>query len=272
MVGLDVLLFFVLDAILPQGEWEQKAEIKGGKMEKINNVAINRCKLITSSIILLFLLFTIAGCSGYTEEVPLNEQPMYGNIPPDLELQKIHDKYIKTVITDHGSREAAILGGLETAWYFYSKNDFKTAIKRFNQVWLLDPNNAEVFYGFGLLMDRQSKTDDAITFYRKSLELDPNNEKAMCCLASISCKKALKNKAYDEFEKSLLLYQKAIDITKETGHTDFIGRIYAEWAIGLYYKEDDAEAWKKVKLARQNGAKVNPDFIKELSRSMPEPK
>jgi tetratricopeptide (TPR) repeat protein len=195
---------------------------------------------------------------------------MYGNVPPDQELQKIHDKYIKTVITDYGSREAAIQGMLKTAWYSYSQNDFKTAMKRFNQVWLLDQNNAQVFYGFGLLMDRRGKADDAIAFYKKSLELDPKNEKAMCYLASISFKKALQDKAYNECDKSLLLYQKAIDVTKETGRTDFIGRIYAEWAIGLYYKEDYADAWTKVKLARQHGEKINPEFLKELSSSMPE--
>ena len=148
-------------------------------------------KNYTRIIGVLFLTISIGfgilyGCSS--RETPLNEQPMYGNIPPDPGLQKIHDKFIKTVIKDCGSREAAIEQGLGTAWYFYSKNDFKTAIKRFNQVWLLDPNNAQVFYGFGLLMDRQGKEDDAIAFYKKSLELDPKNEKAICYLASISCK------------------------------------------------------------------------------------
>jgi len=224
------------------------------------------------TIILLILAVCLVGCSGHSEEVPLNEQPMYGNVPPDQELQKIHDKYIKTVIVDYGSREVAIQEGLKAAWYPYSKNDFKTAMKRFNQVWLLDPNNAQVFYGFGLVMDRQGKTDDAIAFYKKSLEFDPKNEKAMCYLAVISGKKALQDKAYPDFENSLLLYQKAIDITKETGYTDFVGGIYEQWAMALFYKEDYVGAWSKVKLARQNGQNVNPDFIKELSRSMPEPK
>jgi len=222
--------------------------------------------------ICLVLITCLGVCSCYSGEIPLNEQPMYGNVPPDKELQKIHDKYIKQVIADYESREAAIQGMLKTAWYSYSKNDFKTAMKRFNQVWLLDQNNGQVFYGFGLVMDRQGKTDDAIAFYKKSLELDPKNEKAMCCLAVISGKKALQNKAHPDFENSLLLYQKAIDITKETGYTDFVGRIYRDWAVALYYKEDYADAWSKVKLARQNGEKVNPEFIKELSRSMPEPK
>ncbi len=72
------------------------------------------------------------GCS--LNPAAINEQPMYGN----------------EVIKEAGSRKAALKRTIKLAWhYFYDNNDPATAMKRFNQAWLLDPNSDEVFYVSG---------------------------------------------------------------------------------------------------------------------------
>ena len=77
---------------------------------------------------------------------------MYGNISKDAHLKEIDNKFINSVVEQFGSREIASKEHVKFAWYYYQNGDLKTAMKRFNQAWLLDPNNEEVFFGFGLLM------------------------------------------------------------------------------------------------------------------------
>ena len=48
---------------------------------------------------------------------------------------------------------------------------------------------------------------------------------------------------------------------------------WREWAMSLYEQERYAEAWVKVRQARENNAEpFPPDFLKKLAAKMPEPK
>lgn len=222
-------------------------------------------------IILLILVVCCGVFLAVWKKVPINEIPMYGNIPPTPEVQKANERFFKE-IESLGTREEGAKKMIDLALIEYAKGDFKTAMKRYNQAWLLDPNNSQVFLGFGELMDRQGNNDKAIDYYKKSLELDPKNAIAMCQLATTSAKKALENKSKQDFDQALILYEKAIDLAAESDYSGEIGKIYEQWAMALFMNKNYADAWKKVKLSRQHGNKINQEFIKDLSRAMPESK
>ena len=230
-------------------------------------------------------------CSGYSRELSANEQPMYGNKPFTEEQKKLNDQVVSEVIKGAGSKQAALERTIKLAWqYFYEKNDPETAMKRFNQAWLIDPNNDEVFYGFGFLTSVQGKTAEAIPLYKKALELNPNHPMALANLA-----RSYKDKAYDLYLKkrmgepdqevktilgeAVTLYEKASQ-TATTGSAlrltsleSDLSYIYYQWAVALEFNGEYAKAWQKIKLSRKNGGDrvIEPGFIKELSRFMPEP-
>lgn len=229
-------------------------------------------KNISTMVTLLVICLICSGCYGEEGTVQNNEMPMYGGIPPTPEEQKIHSKFIDTVIKEGGGREAAVEEGLKTAWYYFSKHDYKIAMRRFNQVWLLDPDNEQVFYGFGLLMELDGNMAKAIEYYKKALEINPKNAQTMCYLATVSSKKALEDKANEDFEKALILYEKASNLAAtESNYSDYSGKIYEDWAMALFMNKNYAEAWNKVKLAKQHGQKIHPELINGLSKVMPEP-
>jgi Tfp pilus assembly protein PilF len=216
---------------------------------------------------------------------------MYGNAPLTKELEKCNEEFIRCATKEGASREAASQGVIKLAWQYFYKKDLKTAMRRFNQAWLLDPNNAEAFYGFGVLVSLQGKTDQAASFYKKALELNPNHPMALANLA-----RSYKDKAYDLYRKkrlqypddevkrimgeALALYEKASQVAtagSDLRLTDLdsdLSYIYYQWAVALEFNGEYAKAWEKVKFSRKHGGTkiIEPDFIKELSKFMPEPK
>ena len=244
----------------------------------------------------LLVIAMVAMCFAYgrecsAHEKPMNEEPMYGNKPFTEEQKKLNDYVVSNVIKEAGSKQAALERTIKLAWqYFYGKNDPETAMKRFNRAWLIDPNNDEVFYGFGFLTSVQGKTDEAISLYKKALELNPNHPMALANLA-----RSYKDKAYalyskkrlaepNEEVKSLLgealrLYEKASQTATSdsalrlTSLESDLSYIYYQWAVTLEFNAEYAKAWQKVKLARKHGGDwlIEPGFLKELSRFMPEP-
>ncbi|MCQ9206861.1 MAG: hypothetical protein NG740_03155 [Omnitrophica bacterium] len=225
----------------------------------------------TSALILILCLALCCGCG-----TPSNEVPMYGGKPLTLEQQKAHEEFIKSSIETMGSREAACEYTLNIARQYIDKRDLKTAMRRANQAWLLGPNNAEVYYLFGSLTRMQGKREETISLYKKALELNPKHAMVMVNLgreyyntAYVFYQKGQKNNMRDYLEKALQLYEKASRLAIIKGD---LGYIHYQWAVSLLLKEDYSDAWKKIKLSRKYGGKyIEPAFVRELSRYMPEP-
>jgi len=127
--------------------------------------------------LLLSLLLVSASCGGYSDcPEGINLLPMYGNAvkcPEQLELDK---RFIETADKDFGGdRKKATEDQIARAWRYYEQRDEKTAMKRFNQAWLLDSTNADVYWGFGSLLGNQEKEEEALLMFKKSLRLNPAN-------------------------------------------------------------------------------------------------
>jgi tetratricopeptide (TPR) repeat protein len=63
------------------------------------------------------------------------------------------------------------------AWEYYNKADYETSMKRFNQAWLLDSFNADIYWGFGCLVGKKHQYLESLPLFQRSLELNSNNSK-----------------------------------------------------------------------------------------------
>ncbi len=246
------------------------------------------------SILAAFILLPcIVSCGNPTtpDEIPVNEIPMYGSAPLTDQIKKLNEAFVKNIPKDVGGREAATKAAIKLAWQYFYNGDSQTAMKRFNQAWLLNPNNAEVFYGFGFLLSIQRNIDEAIPMYEKALKIDPNHPMALANLARCYVEKAYalylsKRLEYPDAEvknilkEALALYEKAARSAtsdSELRLTDLdsdLIYIYYQWATALELNGEYAKAWDKIKLSRKHGGDrlIKPGFIEELSSFMPEPK
>ena len=147
---------------------------------------------------------------------------------------------------------------VELGWSYFKKGDADTALKRFNQALILDPNFAPAYFGIAYVYSVQKKLDMAIENYRKSIEKDPtfSHSYSNLGLALLYSGKP---------QEALPMLKKALDIDPKNGD--------AHVNISLFYfnSGDYSLSWKHIHLAQDNKAAVNPDFISKLKEKMPEP-
>src|ERR1700742_2941203 len=86
-------------------------------------------------------------------DIPRDEQPMYGGIAPTTPQKQIDDAYVARAVKLAGSRpkgsDMSARLGFE---YLQNRHDPATAMKRFNQAWLVDPDNGAAFHGMALAL------------------------------------------------------------------------------------------------------------------------
>jgi len=239
-------------------------------------------------LLIMCLLFCYSIYSGCSKQIPLNEQPMYGGEAPTAEEQKIHDQFIKEAIADSGSREAAIRSMLDLAHKHYHKGELDIAMRRFNQAWLLDQKNYDVYFGFARILDKNNKLKDAINMYSKAIKIDskridawhnraldyyhvgkygeaisdltnavkitPNDAKLYHDRASCYIRTNELDRAISDFSKALEIDPNAV-------------RTLNDRAI-LYFKMKEYDkSWEDVNKAIQLGYNPNPRFIGALKEA-----
>ena len=102
---------------------------------------------------------------------PLNELPMFGEYKKTTWQVKVDDEFIRTAVSNFdGNRDAAAEYFARAGWNFYYQGNKSTAIKRFNQAWLLNPDNQNALWGFAVISRQRGKAESALRFYEMALE------------------------------------------------------------------------------------------------------
>lgn len=96
------------------------------------------------------------------------EQPQYGEALLDPEVTRANDQFIREIIQANGTKEKALQETLTIAWSSYNRGDYVTAMKRFNQAWLLGKDNAEIFRGYSLILQKWGYETEARVWQQKA--------------------------------------------------------------------------------------------------------
>ncbi len=104
--------------------------------------------------------------------------PKYGTVEK-TEQQKIADSnFISTILNDstyNGDKLKASNHFIGLGFTYLNRGDVKTAMYRFNQAYLLENNNPEIYWGYGAVYMSLLKFDEAKTQYQSGLAIDPQN-------------------------------------------------------------------------------------------------
>jgi tetratricopeptide (TPR) repeat protein len=230
-----------------------------------------------------FLLFAVAlstviafGCATPRSTGPIpSELPMYGGLDRQAipETKAIDDALIEGTMKEFGSREAASERFVEQGFRYYFQDDLSTAMKRFNQGWLLNPSNPNVFHGFAAVLNDQENHCEARKMIQRALELGlakTGGNLADAGRATTLC--AMLDKSLSRDTKAGYLkvaYNYYVDALKISPNSAYV---YGSWATASYWMGDYAAAWKYVKKERELGGKPGARFLQLLSEKMPEPR
>ncbi len=226
-------------------------------------------------VIALIMSACATSHESITDTPPINLIPMYGypSIEKTTDQKKADKFFIETAIQNSGSLEKASMEFAGEAWRKYEVGDYTTAMRRFNQAWLLNQDNYFVHWGFSALLFDQGKTDEAISHYDKALSVIDNVEEKPRLLTDTA--RAYSKKAYTEADKlkSKELFRKTNSLYKEALILDpHYDNAYRDWPRSLYLEGNYEKAWEIIKQSRTLGNRdISQDFIDLLSKKMPEP-
>jgi tetratricopeptide (TPR) repeat protein len=234
---------------------------------------------IAMLLILAVSLLTACVSTGAVQRTAppdLSLIPMYGY--PEIEkpelLKKVDDDFIKSVVGPNESREEVSKQFAGEGWQYYREGDLSNAMRRFNQAWLLDPNNYLPYWGFGILLFAQRKSSEAIPHLEKALSLLDNEGAKPPLLSDTARAYSSQATRTGDKAKADVLFRKANSMLSEATTLDpKFGKAYRDWAISLFLEGNYKKAWEMVKISRGlPGQELSPTFVKELSSKMPEPK
>jgi tetratricopeptide (TPR) repeat protein len=227
-----------------------------------------------ASVVLFSVLSACASGPSSTRGVPIDQVPMYGGMDRNAypQLKAADEKLIHDTTAHYGSRAAASAAFADQGFRYYKSDDLTAAMRRFNQAWLLDPENADAYWGFASVLNDRRRYCEATALMETALS-KPNLQPAALPDAGvlfIGCARTLPPSESARKQSLIRLsedtFRKAIAQGASKEYTLF------QWARAKAGLADYAGAWAKVREFREATGKNPPeDFLKRLGQQMPEP-
>ncbi|MDB5234163.1 MAG: hypothetical protein JWR44_1156 [Hymenobacter sp.] len=191
----------------------------------------------------------------------INVLPMYGNKPKCPEQIEADKEFLAACDQQFASRKLASEHHLSAGWRCTEKGEFDPAMKRFNQAWLLDSTNAEVYWGFANVLGMKKQFRASIPLFTKYLKMNAANADVWEGLGT----------SYGQmfFQiKDVALLNKSIDALKSCVRIDpRNARAYGRLAGAYSYFVQQDSARKYLALAdRLDPQAVNPELRKRLTK------
>lgn len=82
---------------------------------------------------------------------PPNQQPFFGFVAKTPEQRAADEKFVDALVAATGSRQKAFEEASLRGWRAIGKNSAIEAAQRFNQAWLLAPEQSVVYHGFAIV-------------------------------------------------------------------------------------------------------------------------
>lgn len=207
------------------------------------------------------IAFLMTGCFNTQNCVDnINKLPMYGNTRKcnsQIEADKI---FLKRCDKDFKNRKDAAKHMIMRGWQYYRLNKTDTAIMRFNQAWLLDSLNADIYWGFGNLLGLQGKFKDSISFFEKCLRLNPNNASAWNDASVSYGNSFIKSNDKEQLNAAIIALKKAIALDPKNPR--FYGGLTSAYCY--FVQKDSARKYYKITEQLDPNA-LNPEVKKFLS-------
>ncbi|MEL1241117.1 tetratricopeptide repeat protein [Flavobacterium flavipallidum] len=221
---------------------------------------------------LLSILVLLISYLGFGQQIKYDEWkseaknnirllPKYGNVKK-TEAQIVADNkliadYVAQTGTRHKGSELLIKLGFD---YLY-KGDIKTAMYRFNQAWLLDPKNENVFWGFGAVYFTFKDFKNALTQYEEGLVLNSHSSNLITDKASVYMSKYQITNTLNDLNTAIDLFKKSLIIDSKNQNTLF------KLSASYYLKKDCGNALKYYNQCLKLGGKpITTEYTNALNQ------
>lgn len=187
-------------------------------------------------------------------------QPKYGNAIKTREQLEADRKLTAAYLEQAGSPRAASEVLVNLGFDYFNKGELKTAMSRFNQAWILDPKNENVFRGFGAIYFTFKDYIKALQQYEEGLNLNPESAALLTDKATVYMTYFQISGTITDLDRAISLLLTSYTIDKKNPNT-------AVKLSGCYLlKGDCTNAWKFYTICQDLGGKTITDAYTESIR------
>ncbi len=215
----------------------------------------------------LFLIFTSSSLASTDSSL----LPMYGgeDRQNNSALIKKDNEFIAKATRSFSSRVHAAEGYVERGFEMYSQNKFDKAMQRFNQAWLLNPNNAYIYLGYGLLYNNEKKPCMAVIMFIQAHKKGLKESGFLSDYATTTTNCALTKD--NQLQKEL--FSDANDLYKQSSQSPnkaLQAYAYHSWAKSYFLQNDFPNSQIMLEQSKNLGGKTDAQFEQSLKEKLME--
>lgn len=200
-------------------------------------------KILLSVAFLLFTTVDFAQDSSYAQwqleaQTNIRMHPKFNNAKKSPEQIAADDKLIAEYVAQEGSRQKASEKLVLLGFNYLYKDDIKTAMYRFNQAWLLNPENENAFWGFGAIYLSFSDIEKAVAQYDEGLKMNPKSTNLLTDKGTAYMYKYQQELLPADMDRAIELLLQSYAIDKTNQNTVF------KLSACYFFKEDCPNALK----------------------------
>ena len=187
----------------------------------------------------------------------INLRPEYGNLKKSTDYDSADKTFINNALQEDGTPRKASEHLVQLGFKYLYQSDLKTAMRRFNQAWLLDPTNENSFWGFGAVYFMFDDKEEALKQLKKGLSINPKNSKLLTDEATINMAYYQVNQDKHYLLTAIELFNQSYQIDSQNQNTLF------KLSAAYFYNKDCINAWKFYDECMKLGGKPIPPGYKD---------
>lgn len=210
--------------------------------------------------ILLFLVLFLFSAYAQAQECPkdINKLPMYGGFKKCKEQIEYDREFIAAADKQYSHREDAAKHMIQRGWEYLSAQKLDTSMIRFNQAWLLDSTNYQIYWGFADLLGLQEKFRESLPFFAKAIKLNPQVIRLLQDASVGYGKTYLSTKKQTYLDTAIVMLKKAVVIEPKNAG------LYAQIAAAYAYSTKQDSTRKYVNLTHKLDPGAVPPHLKNI--------
>ncbi|MES2064899.1 MAG: hypothetical protein V4456_23485 [Bacteroidota bacterium] len=220
-------------------------------------------------LILLFLIISFTASAQQISYSDWKKQalddsrllPEYGHKQKNQGQIEADNKLIAESLKQDGTHRKASDHLIQLGFKYLYQGDLKTGMYRFNQAYLLDPKNENIYWGYGAIYSYLGDAQACIEQYDKGLSINPDNANILTDKATIyyMTYQQEQGKDHKKLDTAISLLQRSYEVNPDNMNTTF------KLSVCNFLNHDCTKAWKYYNECKHLGGQpITDDYTAAL--------
>jgi Tfp pilus assembly protein PilF len=193
--------------------------------------------------------------------------PKYGEIEKTKKEKKLDREFIADVMKKFNTENEASNHMIDLGFQYLYKGDLKTAMYRFNQAYLLDNENPNIYWGYGAVYMAFGRFDLSREQYEEGLKIDNNNDNILIDYGTTylgefyNYYQTDKTKANEKLDFAIEKLSKAYSVNPDNPNSSY------KLSICYLYKDNCEKSKEYLELSEKIG---NPNITESFKAELEE--